>query len=234
MDQEGSLITADSAPRSLPVDVEHVGIRLAVPAAAFVGLVVLYVALSALFSTGESDEAFGCVIFGLAGGGALGVGAVADRVLKRIWPSKRRVVIDAEGIRLTDRRKGADQQISIRWAHRINALGWRFTVKRGSARIPKGWIMLGCQLIQDDVAMILYTFAPAKEADESRYAGFIQLVLRSVINKGELPLREANRQRRLLRLEDERWEDGAELRHADFAFLIDTLARYGATWQEQS
>jgi hypothetical protein len=218
----------DQASRIIPVDVEHAGVRLALPLILLASFVILFVILNAL--PGVSGT--GCLMLLIAGGGALLMGIIADRVLKRIWPSGRSLVIHPDGLRLLDRRKRQHKEINIQWAQRINLLAWRFTVKRGSARIPKGWIMLGCQLTQDDEQVILYTLAPDHEAEDTRYANFNQLLLREVVNKGELPLREANKQRRLLRVEDERWRDGAELAHADFATLIDTLMEHDPLWQE--
>jgi hypothetical protein len=228
MNQALSETGQDQPSRTIPVDVEHAGVRLALPLILLVSFGLLFVILNAL--PGVSST--GCLMVLIAGGGALLIGVISDRILKQIWPSGRSLVIQPDGLRLVDRRKRQNKEINIQWTQRINLLAWRFTVKRGSARIPKGWIVLGCQLTQDDEQVIFYTLAPDQEAEDTRYANFNQLLLREVVNKGELPLREANKQRRLLRAEDERWRDGAELSHADFATLIDILMEHDPLWQE--
>jgi hypothetical protein len=222
-----------SEARVLPVDVEHAGVRFGVPLAAVAGGILIYLVANAILSSISSGGPLTCLALIVAGIGGVITAGLVDRALKRMWPSRRQLQVDVDGVRLVDRRRGVQGATDISWAGRINAIAWRFTVKRGSARITKGSIMLGCQLVQDDASMIVYTFAPSADADDERYKDFVQLMPRTVVAKGDLPLREANRQRRLLRLEDERWEDGAELLAADFAYLIDRLAAHGPVWQEQ-
>lgn len=223
----------NSEARVIPVDVEHAGVRLGVPLAAVAGGVLIYLVASAILNSLGSAGPLICLALIIAGTGGVITAGLADRALKRLWPSKRLLRVDDDGVQLLDRRRREENVMRIAWAARINAIAWRFTVKRGSARINKGSIMLGCQLVQDETSMIVYTFAPSADADDPRYKDFVQLMPRTVVAKSELPLREANRQRRLLRLEDERWEDGAELLPADFAYLIDRLEAHGPVWQEQ-
>ncbi|MCC7208717.1 MAG: hypothetical protein IT323_15525 [Anaerolineae bacterium] len=231
--QSGPAGTSSAEARTLPVDVEHAGVRFGVPFAALAGGVLVFLVASAILNGADTTASFTCIALIIAGIGGVITAAFADRFLKRLWPSRRQLRVDDAGLHLIDRRRSAESVQRIAWDARINAIAWRFTVKRGSARINKGFIMLGCQLVQDETSVILYTFAPSDDADAPRYKDFVQLMPRTVVAKGDLPLREANRQRRLLRLEDERWEDGAELLAADFAYVIDRLEAHQPIWQEQ-
>jgi hypothetical protein len=215
-----------------PIDVEHNGIRLALPLITIGGGILIYLVLTQVLAALSPDGSVSCAAVIISLIGALGVAALADRVLKQIWPSGRTLTVNLAGLHLADKRKGRDVAVRLAWDQRINVLAWRFTVKRGSARVQKGWIMLGCQLVQDDEQLTLYAFVPSKVADEARFAEFTQLVLRDVLEKGSLPLREANEQRRLLKAESERWQDGAELRREDFEKLVELLTERVSTWRQ--
>jgi hypothetical protein len=218
-----------------PIDVDHQGIRLAVPALIVTGFIAGYALISLLLIVSHSDVSVGCVP--LVGGiiCALVVSAVGDRVLKRVWPSGRTLTLDQAGLELRDNRKRKQATFRVEWAHRINVLSWRFSVKRGSARIPKGWIMLGLQLLQDDVLVTLYTFAPEKVASTlPGFQAFVQIAPQAMLESNDLPLREKLEQRRLHKAENERWEDGAELRHQDFQKLMETLTQRVSDWQSRA
>lgn len=218
--------------RVFPVDVEHMGIRLVLPFIAVASFIGLYAVISQILATINPEGSLNCVGLLMAVFGALGAAALADRLLKRMWPSGRTLTASRQSLHLIDKRKGRNREMRLNWGERINVLAWRFTVKRGSARVQKGWIMLGCQLTQDDEQITVYTFVPAKEADEGHYADFTQLALREVLEKGQLPLREANYQRRLLKAESDRWQDGAELRREDFAQVVEMITRYVPDWRQ--
>lgn len=217
---------------TFPVDVEHAGIRLALPVITIVAFVGLATLLGNFATQLSPESGLNCLAWIVAVFVAVGLAALADRVLKRIWPSGRELTLTDQAVILRDARRAGSQITELQWAERINVLAWRFVVRRGSARVQKGWVMLGCQLLQDDDQITIYTFMPAKEADAPPYADFVPLVTRDVLEKGTLGLREANQQRRLLRAEAERWQDGAELRRADYAQLIDALIRRIPNWSQ--
>jgi hypothetical protein len=101
--------------------------------------------------------------------------------------------------------------------------------------VQKGWIMLGLKLIQDDAEVTLYTFMPEKEANAlPNFSQFTPLVSRTELESDKMPLREKGEQKRLLKAEQERWEDGAELRRQDFPVLIEALMPHIADWQPRS
>ena len=152
------------AARVIPIDVEHGGIRFAVPGLAVVGFILGYFLTSAILNALNADFSVLCVA--VIGGiiGAILASAGGDFYLKRVWPSGRSVSLDGERMRLVDTRRGRQGDTDLLWEQRINPLAWRFTVKRGSARVPKGWVMLAMKLLQDDAELILYTLMPPKSS----------------------------------------------------------------------
>lgn len=235
MSAESTDLAQPSHPlHTMPIDVEHLGIRVALPILTVMGFILTYLLVSAAFNALNPDGTLSCLALIAALFGGIGFAAVAERILKKIWGSGRALILEGNELRFQSRKASPSTSASspILLDRRVNLLAWRFTIKRGSAKVQKGWIMLGCQITQDDNQITVYAFVPSKEADAPRYQNFIQLVLRSVLESGELPLREANKQRRLLRAEDERWMDGSELRREDFAALIDTLLKHDPNWQE--
>ncbi len=216
----------------MSVDSEHAGIRLALPVITIAGFVGAYLLTAWLLAAIKLEVATGCIAFAVAVVAALLAAMLGDRFLKQMWPSGRALVLDSDGLRLRDQRKGRSDEIRLRWDQRINPQAWRFAISRGSARVPKGWMMLGVQLLQDDAQLILYTFMPAKDAAAlPAYSIFTPLVSRATIEDGKLSIREMSEQRRLLKAEDERWKDGAEIRREDFAGLLNTLTGHIPEWQ---
>lgn len=219
-----SNLSADA--RIIPLDPDHIGIRMALPLIAVAAFIAFAVLLPNIISSADA----GCLSLILATFGALITMAVADFTLKRVWKSGRQLEILPTGLRLYDKRKGQAVDTRILWDGRVNVLAWRFTVKRGSARVSRGWIMLGLQLTQDESQMTLYTFMPPKDANGDTYSGFVQLMIREVVAKGNLPLRDLNVQRRLLQAENERWQGGAEMSRDDFAALVAALSAHQPNW----
>jgi hypothetical protein len=209
-----------------PLDIEHGGIRLALPVLTVIGFVVGYVGSSAVIDTMKLDASAGCISFFVGGLVAVITSLLADRFLKRIWPSKRTLALNPERVRLQDQRKNRED-VQIDWGGDLSMLAWRFEVSRRSSRIPKGWYMLGIQLTQGETDLTLYTFMSPKDAELlPTYRRFVPLQSRAAINKGQGTLREISEQRRLLKAEDARWMDGAEVRREDFAILLESISRY--------
>jgi hypothetical protein len=221
-----------AAPLVFPIDTEHGGIRLLVPLLSLGTFIVLFFGLNTI-TAAEVRDVIGCVAFASGVAGAVVMAFVADKVLKQVWPSPKRLVLDATSLTLSDRRT-PDADVRLRLGERLNALAWRFTVKRSSARVQRGWHMLGVQLTQDDTQLTLYTFVSPKDAETfPLYAQFTALLPRSVLDKGDVPLREAAQQRRLLAAEDERWQAGAELERKDFAQVLERLTADIPEWDSR-
>ncbi len=221
--------------RTLLLDAEHAGIRLALPLLTVAGFAVGLAVATAISNVLNLSSVAGCLSFSLAIGLALLTAVLGDRVLKQRWPSGRSLALSPEGLRLRDLRKNRQHEAYLAWDRRFNLLAWRFAVQRGSARVPKGWQMLGLQLIQDEAQLTLYTFMPAKEAGAlNGFGTFVPLTTRSAIEKGDLSLREMSEQRRLLKAEDERWRDGGEVRREDFPALWEEINAHLQGWQKRA
>lgn len=216
----------------MPVDSEHAGVRLAIPLIAVVAFVAGYVILSTVANASGLQENAGCIAFAGAITAAAVLSAGMDGVLKRYWSSGRRLIVEGETVRLVDQRRGSNAEIVIQSSQRLNAQAWRFRVTRSSARVPKGWFMLGLRLMQDETSLIVYTFMGEKEAETlTNYAHFKLLLPRKDIEAESVPLREKGEQRRLYAIEQERWEDGAELQRGDFMRLLEKIQSPTLEWQ---
>src|SRR5258708_30829848 len=111
--------------------------------------------------------------------------------MERIWSSGRSLSADPSGLALRDVRKRQNKVSRITWDQRVNPLFWRFAVRRGSGRVPRGWFMLGLQLLQDDTVVTLYTFMSEKSAKAlTAYKAFVPLVHRTEIERDDIGLRE--------------------------------------------
>ena len=214
----------------VPVDVEHVGVRLGVPLLAVASLVVSLWAWPRFFSAiGQSASWLGLLAMPLALVTTIAVAFAGDRLIKKFWTSGRELELDRRQLVL--RKKGqADQAIS--WDAHVNVLYWRFNVPR-RGRVPKGHFCLAAQLLQDEEMVTIYTFLDPKRTDEiSNFDAFVPLSSRSSVKDERASMRVAGQQRRLLQAEDERWRNGAELNAADFAAVWTVLQDRVKVYQE--
>ncbi|MBN2469654.1 MAG: hypothetical protein JXN59_02925 [Anaerolineae bacterium] len=212
-----------AAMRRLPVDVEHLGIRVVVPLLAIGGFfVTLWVVPIVLGVLGLQQTVLGSLVLPLAVGGAIGAAFLGDRLLKQRWSSGREILLDEHYLILRDQKQ---PEKVVSWGARVNMLTWRFVVSR-RGRIPKGYHCLALQLLQDDEQITIYTFCEPKKLELVNDSdAFTLLAARSVVQDERLNLRVAGQQRRLLQAEDERWQAGAELTFEDFLALWDHIGQ---------
>lgn len=205
----------EATMQRLPVDVEHTGIRLAVPALAFGSLVlVLWGGPILLHLLNLGDSLLRSLLLPLAIAAAVGVAFLSDRLLKENWSSGRELLFDD---RLVVFRQRGQADMAILWTERINLLAWRFTVSR-RGRVPKGHYCVAVQLLQDDRQITVYTFYAPKDFEHIPAGDrFTPLAPRSSLDDERLNLRVAGQQRRLFQAENDRWRDGAELESGNFA-----------------
>ncbi|MFC1959839.1 hypothetical protein ACFLYO_03930 [Chloroflexota bacterium] len=207
----------ETTMQRLPVDVEHTGIRVVVPALAFgTLLLVLWGGPVLLNLLNLSDTFLRGVLLPLAIIGAIVVAFASDTLLKQKWTSGRELLVDDRYLIFRERKQ---PDHIILWTERINVLAWRFTVAR-RGRVPKGHYCLAVQLLQDDRQITAYTFYDPKHFDQL-LAGdaFTPLAPRSSLDDERLNLRVAGQQRRLFQAENERWREGAELTSDHFVEL---------------
>lgn len=217
--------------RHIRVDTEHFAIRFSVPVVA-IGLTILahLVGMSVFGRVLGDNLDPACVVVPLDVGVFLGLAYGVERLLKRVMPSRRSAVLTGEALTITDGRKRPPKVTSVHWDRAVNVLAWRFVVKRRT-RVPKGWSCMAVQLLQDEDAVILYTFMPPDQAEKvAGYDRFVRLRPRRE-TESNTDLRAVAEQRRLLKLEDQRWEDGAEIAREDFAALLFMVEQRVSGWR---
>lgn len=209
-----------------PVDPEHSAVRLAVIGLFIAGWALGFFVLNTLISSQGLNIIAILISFALA---ALMTQQV-ERVLKRRWPSGRVLQAADSHIQLVHR--GRVQQ-EINTSQQVNALTWRFTIRRRS-RVPKGWYMVACALEQDELYLPVYTFMSPRDFDQLNAGShFTQLVGRKELNAGSAAqgdLRMAGEQRRLHMAENARWNFGAEMTPDDFKRYVSWLQGRFPQW----
>lgn len=228
MAHEESTLSGDQ--RVIKIDSEHFVIRLLVPVLTIVSVVVVYVLGHSLLR-GLGDEGISptCIVLPVALAVLLGGGYVIERVLKRLMPSRRSAVMTSEALTVTDGRRKPPDITRIEWDKTINVTAWRFKVARRT-RVPKGWYCMALRLLQDETELFLYTFMSQEEAERAiGYTNFVRLRPRKE-TQSNTDLNAVAEQRRLLKLEDARWDDGAEVERDDFHALLAMLQRWVPGW----
>jgi hypothetical protein len=158
-----------TTPTILPADQEHAGLRTAVTILLFLFLVLAYfgirAVLTGLSATGTPDYAF----VASCGGAfpiALGLVWLAEKLMKRYWPSGRSVTLTSDGIQM----KTEDgTQWEINQAHAVTSLFWYFDMRgwqRGGRerRLPRNWLCLAVDLQAGKKQGIVYTFVEPTNA----------------------------------------------------------------------
>lgn len=210
---------------SYAVDREHNALRFGVAALFVIICVVTFVVINAALPSAGFNIIAGII--------AVVVAAIAGRfiepLLKTRWPSGRKVEVDSQGVRLTSRDK---LQVEAKSTEDAVVLRWRFVIPRRS-RMPKGWFVVACAIVQDDSYLPVYAFASPQQAETlSQITRFSDLTSSKDSSKsGGDSLRVAGEQRRLRLAEQHRWNDGAEMTFEDFEHLVAHLNTHFALWQ---
>ena len=223
-------MAAHTTERHIQIDTEHILIRVLLPVLTIGAVLGTHIGgLSVLGRLLPNHIDPVCVLLPLDGLVFIGGGLLIERALKRLWPVHRRATLSEQALTLTDRRKHPPQLTRIEWGKRVNVRAWRFTVKR-PGRIPRGWYCMALHLLQDENEAIFYTFMSRKEAEKlGDFEHFVRLRSRKETLSNP-DLEAAAEQRRLLKLEDARWEDGAEVSREDFGAILAALRRHVEAW----
>lgn len=89
---------------------------------------------------------------------------------------------------------------------------------------------MAAHLLQDETELIFYSFIAPKEAEElPAFNNFVRLRPRKEVET-QTDLRQLAIQRRLLKLEDARWMDGAEIEADDFIALLRQIETHVPDW----
>lgn len=209
--------------RHIKIDTEHFAIRFLLPVLTLVAVVIVHlVALRVVDTTFNIANPL-CIVLPLDAAAVFAGSPLIERLLKVLLPSRRRATLTPDALVVTDARRSPPQQTRIDWHETLNVRAWRFEVRRRGTRIPRGWFCMALQLLQDDDDIILYTFMPQPEAEAlTGYDHFVRLRPRQE-TESNTDLNAVAEQRRLLKLEDARWEDGAEVDRKDFRAIVDTI-----------
>ena len=207
----------------LQVDPEHSGLRLGM-VGLFIGvLVIVFIVANALIASDGFNLLAGIVAFAVA---AI-ITRLSDPLLKRTFPSKRSLQLDASGARMM---LGDQIQTEIRADATANLHYWSFKIPR-RGRMPKGWFVVACALQQDDTYLPVYTFAsPAQTEQLKKLKQFTELHSEKDKSAKAESLRLAGEQRRLRLAEEHRWHDGGELTATDFETFIKRLNELYVRW----
>lgn len=205
------------------IDPEPGAVRLGVVVIFIVGFVGGFLLISQIFGLE------GCSILGIFGG--LGIAVVlmliAENLLKKVWQSNRRLVLEDERMAFEF---AGDERRAINPAQTINVTAWRFTTKRRT-RVPKGWYMIAINFEQDDIYLPVYTLMPPEDFDKLEFKDtFFELTGSRKDLENEEDLRLAGKKRRILMAETARSIDGVEMRPEDFIMFIESLRKNFTRW----
>lgn len=218
-----------SGERVIAVDTEHFKICLLVPVLTIAVTALVHFAGVQVLGALIDDFSPLCIMLPLDLLVLLGAGTGIERVLKRIMPSKRTARLSDEKLVLTDARRNPPEVREVYWDRMVNVNTWYFIIRR-RARVPKGWYCMAAHLLQDDTELIFYAFMAPKEAEElPAFSNFARLRPRKE-SESQTDLRQLATQRRLLKLEDARWMDGAEIGADDFIALLEQIEAHVPNW----
>jgi hypothetical protein len=224
----------------LHADQEHAGLRTTLLALLVVANGVGFLMLSTVLQEVVPESGY-IGLISCIGALPLALAAVwvTERGLKRVWHSGRKISIDENGIQAKDRNRWQKQ---FSWSGNLTHLKWHFQLSgypRGGSerRFPKRWLCLACQLQQNDVRLVVFSYLKPKQAAElmegnltdlrfhqivpaEAYGGSVRARLgppsRPIIPTSLL----AGKDGRYWLAERLRWQEGFELTPADFETFV--------------
>lgn len=216
--------------RQITIDAEHFAVRFWVPVLALALAFVVHLVGTSLVGDmlGEGTSPL-CVVLPADVLAFMGGSFALERLLKRHAPSRRSATLTEQALIVNDRRHSRQHVTRIDWERTVNVKAWRFVVRRRS-RIPKGWYCMAVLLLQDEDDVILYTFMSPEEAEQVPGSGGFTRLRPRKETLFDTSLSAAAEQRRLLVLEDRRWQDGAEISADDFRAVLALVRRFVPGW----
>lgn len=220
-----------TSPTRITVDAEHIGIRTILPILAFVGFVGGILLGRSIASAIDEALSPTCISASLAIVGAIGMIQVGDKLLKRVWSSGRYLDLDEQHLTLVNAHRKTPEQQSINWHQPFHVQAWYFVVPTRKSRVPKGWLCASVRLTQGAHDYIVYAFLQPDKAVE-HIASFHEwfVTLRPKKERADLSStdpRWSAQQERYRRLENQRWQDGAEIDAESFYLVLQFVQRYG-------
>lgn len=216
--------------RTINIDTEHFKIRFLLPVLTFGLLLLVHFGGQWLLRQTFDGLNWLCIVLPLDVAVLFAGSAMIERGLKLLMPSKRSAVLAPDGLTVQDARQNPPDVTHITWDNPVTLRAWRFEVRRRGSRVPRGWYCMALQVLQDEDDAIIYAFLPQKETEDlPEYDEFVRLRPRKE-TESNTDLNAVAQQRRLLKLEDRRWEDGAEISRDDFRALLQALAHHVPAW----
>lgn len=221
----------------LNADQEHAGLRAGVLFIVIGGFVIGFFVVSAILGSplfdGSLVSAYAIPLScGLALIAALAAAGAGEALMKRFWPSGRRVAIDDDGLLA---RLPEGKEVSLNWSSRVWAVKWYFALQgypRGGRerRLTAQHVCVACQLQQDDARVIVYGYLKGAAAEEMLAGGDFHQInpadfyennrLRRWRQAAERPQVPTNvltgKEGPYWLAEQRRWTDGIELTGQDF------------------
>lgn len=221
----------ESQARLIKIDSEHFSIRFLLPILTIVLVILVHIGGMTLIDDVIKSANPLCLVLPADLVVLLFGSTLIERLLKAALPSRRTAVLSHNGLTITDARRNPPEESSIDWSLPFNVRAWRFSISRRGRRVPRGWYCMAIQLLQDETEMIVYTFMPQQEAEDAvGYSQFVRLRPRNE-TQSNTDLNTVAEQRRLLKLEDARWEDGAEMDRKDFSAVLGHVQRVLPDWR---
>ncbi len=165
------MTSSPTYPTVLQADQEHAGLRTAVFILLFITLLVAFFGIRALIlslsASGSPDYAF-IMACGGAFPVALAVVWLAEKLMKRYWPSGRFVTLTSSGLEL---HLEEDRDLEFTSSDEVVPLFWYFSLRgwqRGGRerRIPRTWLCLAVELKAGKQQAVVYTFLPRSGAEK--------------------------------------------------------------------
>lgn len=218
------------------LDPTHMGLRIALLGVFFISLVIgVFLAVILVVNVAHMPNPLNVVAIPVvAACVALGSGWGAEKILTRTWPSGKTLHVSGQGVTL-NKREG--RPTTIAWDQRVNVMTWHFRIRKGRPWVPKGWYCVACQLKQDDVTVVPYTFVRPGVAEAwPEWIAFPELLPRKAEGKSkkEHPLSDIGAQAPLRYAEQDRWHFGVEMTPADFVQLLADVKQHVPDWQASS
>ncbi len=225
--QEKTLSQSQTDELIIPVDTKPNAIQLYAFLSFVLGAGIAYSVGSTLFELGWCSLIG--VFFGVVGG--VTASFVTEKGLNAVWVSDRFVHVSSTRIAFVF---GGKESRSIDPTEKINVTAWHFTTRRRS-RVPKGWIVAGFSLEQDDVYLPVYALIPPDELEKLESVALYRELKGSRRDyKATEDVRLAGEQRRLLMAETARSIDGVEMDPEHLDLLILHLQVHFPGWMPQA
>jgi hypothetical protein len=211
------------------LDHNHVGVRAATLAALFVGACLSISLLPVLFRNVPAPwKTIGLLTIGA--GVSIGLAWFAERTLRRVWPSGRVLIGDAENLVLREKN---GETVEIAWVGETEILTWHFTISSRRASVPKGWHCVSIQLAQPDRLIAVYAFMSPADFEMLPANQLFEELISLRETTGRQPTKdelEQGPQAELWKAERTRWQAGAEMQPADFSSLLHLIGHRAPSW----